>query len=197
MKYYPLFLWLIVTCFFSCSQPSAENKTELPKPSGNCTYSRDEKDPVGKRIRVVEEEKFISLNFTDSASKALYKGEEYFKGYLSCVSVDTVMGLFFNFKIHTEDAFQYYGLIKKGNKITFILKSGKAVELPFGRTFSGNTDLAKESSEYSTFTYLPKNAAIQLLSEELNRVRISWTKKDEDYIVVNPKILINQIPCVN
>ena len=87
-------------------------------------------------------------------------------------------------------------MIKKDNKITLMLKSGKQVELPFGRTFSGNTNLTNEFTEYSSLAYLPKNASHLLQSEELQGVRISWSKKDEEYNVVNPKIFINQIPCV-
>ncbi|HEY4799388.1 MAG TPA: hypothetical protein VII99_09970 [Bacteroidia bacterium] len=196
MKFYPFFPVLISVVISACSHSKNEDQTVLPKPSGNCTYARDEKNALGKHIRVVEDEKFISLSFADSASRALYKGEDFFKGYLSCVSVDSVMGLYFSFKIHTEDAFHYYGMIKKGNKITFILKSGKAIELPFGTTFSGNTNLSKEISEYATFAYLPREAASQLQTEELGNVKISWSKRDEEYTVVNPRIFINQIPCV-
>jgi len=196
MKSFSFLSLLFTALIFSCQPHKDENKTEPPKPSGNCTYVRDEKNPVGNRIRVLQDEKFISLEFTDSAAKAFYKGKDFFKGYLSCVSVDTILGIYFEFKILTDDAFQYYGMIKKDNKITFIMKSGKAVELPFGRTFSGNTNLTKEFTEYSSLAYLPKNASAMLQSEELQRVKISWSKKDEEYVVVNPKIFINQIPCV-
>ncbi|MEK6616647.1 MAG: hypothetical protein AABZ32_11170 [Bacteroidota bacterium] len=193
------FYFLSVLCIiliFSCQPSQDENTTDTPMPSGNCIYTRDEKDPLGKRIRVVQDEKFISLEFTDSAAKAFYKGEEFFKGYLSCVSVDTVLGIYFDFKIHTDDAFQYYGMLKKDNKITLMLKSGRAVELSFGSTFSGNTNLTNEFTEYSSFAHLSKSNAERLMSEDLQRVRISWSKKDEEYVVVNPKIFINQIPCV-
>ena len=191
-----LFLSLFfISVLFSCGQHKGEIKNELPKPSGNCTYSRDEKDPMGKRIRVLEEEKFISLAF-DSSQRNAINGDDFFKGYLCNVCVDSVLGVYFRFIVHSSDAFQSYGMIKKENKIIFIFKSGKAVELSFGNTFSGNTDLSKDLTEFSTFAYLSHNAAKQLQTEELERVKISWTKKDEDYTVVNPNIFINQIPCL-
>lgn len=183
--------------FSSCgNHKKEETKTDHLAVSGNCTYSKDEKDKNGKRVRVVNVEKFIALQFPDSALQALYRGEDFIKGYLGCVSVDTVLGININFTIHTEDAYQYYGVIKKGNKITFVLKSGKTVELQFGNTFSGNTNLSNESTEYSSYAYLSKSAAQQLKSEELQRVIVSWSKKDEDYLVVNPTLFINQLPCV-
>ena len=187
---------LLLILIYSCNHKKEEIKTDAPKSSGNCTYSRDDKNALGKQIRVTEEEKFIALQYEDSSSKALYNGKDFFKGYLSCVNVDTVLGIYFDFIFNTDEAFQYYGTIKKGNKITFVLASGKAVEVPFGATFSGNTNLTNETTEYSSFGYLPVNGAKQLQSEELARVKISWSKKEEEYKVVNPKIFVNQLPCV-
>jgi len=192
-------LFSIITIFFlsSCrQQKKEETKAGEHIASGNCTFLRNEKDKSGRKIRVVAEEKFIALQFPDSATQEIYKGDDFVKGYMSCVSVDTVLGIYVDFTIHTEDAYQYYGSVKKGNKITFVLKSGRTVELPFGNTFSGNTNLSSESTEYSSFAHLSRTAAYQLKSEELQRVIISWSKKDEDYGVVNPKIFINQLPCV-
>jgi hypothetical protein len=189
---------LVVLFFaiFSCERPNEEVKQEVPKPSGNCLYTKDEKDPLGRKNRMVEDQKFISLEFSDSIARALYKNEEYFKGYLSCMSVDSILGIYFSFKVRSDDAFEHYGMIVKGNKISFILKSGKTVDLPFGATFSGNTDLSKDFTEYSSFAYLTSDDAEQLKGEELGRVKISWSKKEEEYVVVNPSVFINQLPCI-
>jgi|ERR1035438_6038572 hypothetical protein len=195
MKKYILLSVVSVVLFYSCGQKQDEKKVETPIPS-NCKFSQNGKDSLGKKLRVVEAEKFMALQFPDSATQALYKGEDFVKGYLSCVTEDTVLAINVDVTIHTEDAYQYYGTIKKGNNITFILKSGKTVEVPFGSTFSGNTNISKESTEYSSFAHLSRDAAKQLKSEDLQRVIISWSKKDEEYPAVNPKIFINQLPCV-
>jgi hypothetical protein len=196
MKYFFLPSLILFSLLISCHQPSDEKKSDAPKPSGNCTLARDEKDPMGRRTRMVEDQKFISADFSDSAAKVLYKNEEYFKGYISCISVDSVLGIYFDFKVHSDNAYQYYGMIMKGNKITFILKSGNSVELPFGATFSGNTDLSKEVTEYLSFAHLPHSAAVLLQSEELQRVKISWSKKEEEYTVIYPNVFIDQLPCI-
>src|ERR1051326_108371 len=156
MNYRFLLPLFIMTILFSCKNKKG-NLNDTPKPSGNCVYARNEKDPMGKRIRVLEDEVFISLAVpvSDSVSKKNYD-DEFMKGYLCCVSVDTVTGIYFRFRINSADAFQIYGLIKKGNRVTFILKSGKTVEVNFGNTFSGNTDLSKEVTEYSALAYLSK-----------------------------------------
>ena len=147
-------------------------------------------------IRVVNDEKFISFAFSDSAAKAAYHGDDFLKGYLSCVRVDSVMGIYFDFKINSADAYDYYGMIKKDNTVKFILKSGKEVSIPFGHTFSGNTNLSEEKTEYSSFAVITDETADELKSEELSRVVINWSKRNEDYLAVNPGIFINQIPCI-
>jgi len=200
MKFSYIFRFLFISIvLLSCSSPTpdAENSVlEVSKPSSNCTYSRQEKDPLGKQIRIVSEEKFFGFQFEDSAIRAYFKGNDFIKGYLSCVRVDSIFGVYFEFKIYSDDAYRTYGGIKKDNKIVFILKSGKGVELTFGRTFSGNTNLTEEFSEYSSFAVLSKNDAAKLKAEQLHRVKISWGKRDEDYVVVNPNVFINQIPCI-
>ena len=197
MKKYILLSLLPLALFSSCGpQNQEEVKTEQITPSATCSYVRDETDSLGKRVRALEKEIFMVLDFTDTATKSYFKGAEFFRGYLGCASVDTNFEIHFDFKVLSDNAYQYYGMIKKNNKITFILKSGKAVELLFGNTFSGNTDLSSESTEYSAFAYLPRNVVQKLKSEELKRVRISWTKMDEDYTVVNPEIFIKQLSCL-
>lgn len=179
----------------SCGEEKVSPKVEHTEPS-KCTYIRNEKNSEGKLIRVMEDEKFIAVSFQDSTLLREFKGDDYFKGYLSCVSVDSSLGLYFNFKINSADAFQHYGLIKKNNKITFILKSGRGVDVSFQTTFSGNTNLSRDFTEYSTFSFLTKSQAKQLLSEELGRVVITWSKREEEYNVVNPRIFLHQLPCV-
>ena len=193
MKFIYSFFILFVIIFYSCGQQKNEIETEPPKPlSGNCTYIQDGSDSSGRRVKIIQDEKFISFSFTDSSSG----NDEIVGGYLGCFSIDSTLGINLNFKVHSSDAFKYYGLIKKDNKINFILKSGRAVELPFGNTVSGNTNLSQDYTEYTSFTNLSKSQSQQLTSEELERVKISWSKKEEDYSVINPKIFINQIPCV-
>ena len=163
----------------------------------NCKYSRNELNPVGKPIKVVEDEKFISLAFSDTAAQKHYTSDDFLKGYLSCVRVDSVMGIYFDFKIYSAEAYEKYGMIKKGDKIVFTLASGASVNIPFSATFSGNTNLSAEYSEYTTFSHLTREDAETLKSSEIQHVKIFWTKKEEEYKVVNPRIFINQIPCVD
>jgi hypothetical protein len=159
-------LLLSILLLVGCS-PKDEKRNEVNSTPAKCTYVRNERNSDGKLIRVVEEEKFIALPFQDSSMLKQFNGDDYLKGYLSCVSVDSTLGIYFNFRINSADAFQYYGMIKKNNKINFILRSGKEIEVPFHTTFSGNTNLSRDVSEYSTFSVLTRSQARQLLSEDL------------------------------
>ncbi len=190
-------LFLLASIVFaSCSQDPQPAASPAPEVKANCSYSRNEKDPLGKQIRVTDEAKFISLNFPESDVKALARDQELVKGYLSCLNVDTLLGIYFSFNIYSDNAFETYGGIKRGNKIVFTLKSGKIVDVPFARTFSGNTNLSVGFTEYSSYALLSRSNAASLQSEEIQSVRVYWWKMDEAYTVVNPKVFMNLLPCV-
>lgn len=178
----------------SCQPEKEEVKMEVI-PAEGCGYSRNEVNTAGKLVRVIEDALFIALTVDDTAGGAL-KTKDYMKGYLSCVSVDTVKGIYFYFKIYSADAGRDYGMIKKDNKISFILSSGKTVTISFEGTFSGNTNLSQEYTDYKTFARLSTADMDLLKSSELQRVMISWTKIEEEYKVVNPAIFMKQLPCI-
>lgn len=192
----PIIFFYLFIC--SCNHPVAnEKKSEaINDPPSSCSFSKNGQSTEGKAIRVVEEQKFLAMPFPDNEMKEYYHDNDYLKGYASCARVDSIMGIYFNFKIHSDEAFQVYGEVKKDNKIRFVLASGKSIDLSFGKTFSGNTNLSKEMTEYSSFARLTKEDAQTLKSEALQSVRISWGKKDEDYTDVNPSVFVNQIPCI-
>ena len=190
-----LLSFLVALLFLASCKPSSEGTIEKD-PTSNCKYSRNELNPMGRPIRVVEDEKFISLAFTDTAAQKRYTSDDFLKGYLSCVRVDSVLGIYFDFKVYSAEAYEKYGMIKKGDKIVFTLASGSSITVPFSVTFSGNTNLSAEFSEYTTFGRLQNEDAEAMKSSEIQGVKIYWSKKEEEYKVVNPKIFINQIPCV-
>ncbi len=187
---------LIAAVFIASCKPSVTENRQGQDANSNCKYSRNEKSPMGMPIRVVEDEKFISLAFTDTTAQKRYTSDDLLKGYLSCVRVDSVLGIYFDFKIYSAEAYEKYGMIKKGDKIVFTLASGSSIAVPFSVTFSGNTNLSAEYSEYTTFGRLQNEDAEAMKASEIQAVKIYWSKKEEDYKVVNPKIFINQIPCV-
>ncbi|TAL62213.1 MAG: hypothetical protein EPN85_03175 [Bacteroidetes bacterium] len=182
--------------FFTACTPAVKEEKRDVATKSNCSYTLNEINPVGNHVRVVEGALFISLEnaVADSSRKSLTN--DYMKGYLSCVRVDTVMGIYFDFKIYSLNAYRDYGMIRKGNQISFILASGKTVTVPFAGTFSGNTNLSAEHTEYKTFSRISRKEAEMLKSSDLQRIKISWTKVEEEYKAVNPAIFINQLPCV-
>lgn len=194
---YLISLLLILGLTSSCNNSSnPAREISMPLASGNCFFSKNQKDAEGKQVRILSEEKFIATPFVDSTNRPSYLENDFFKGYMSCMRVDSTLGALFFFKIYSEDAFQYYGGIKKNNKITFILKSGRGVDLEFGKSASGTANLSSNITEYTTFVHIPSEKAKLLVSGEITRVVIRWTKKEEEYKVVNPHLFIDQIGCL-
>ena len=195
MKSY--FLILASLLFFAACKPAVtEDKKEAVTAKENCPYARNEMNADGKSIKMVEDALFITLANSDTALVRKTGNADYLKGYMSCVRIDTVIGMYFDFKIFSADAYREYGMIRKDNKISFILKSGKTVVVPFAVTFSGNTNLTSDITEYKTYAHVSPDEAGMLKTSELQRVTISWAKMEEEYKVVNPGIFMSQIPCV-
>lgn len=194
MKY--AFLIVAVLYFLTACTPADTDIKEEPLAKANCTYSRNELNPVGKPIKVVEDALFVTLAKQDSGTTEKSFMSEQVKGYLSCVRLDSVIGIYFVFKIYTANAYEEYGSIKKDNKISFKLRSGKTVEVPFAVSFSGNTNLSTDMTEYKTFSGISAEKVALLGSSELEGVKIIWTKKQEEYKVVNPAVFLSQLPCV-
>lgn len=181
---------LLIAC-----QPTVKEDKNSEETPENCTYVRKDVSPAGHPVRIVEDALFIALTIDDSTAQGI-RTVDYMKGYLSCVSVDTVKGVYFYFKIYSADAYRDYGMIRKDNKVTFILASGQSITVPFAGTFSGNTNLSAEYTEYKAFSRISRQDIELLKSSELQHVKISWTKREEEYKAVNPTIFIKQIPCI-
>ncbi|MFH1005768.1 MAG: hypothetical protein V1781_09825 [Bacteroidota bacterium] len=198
MKKLILSITLFAFLFPACKHDNEKQneKKSIPYDLSQCVFLRNEKNSIGKLIKVLEKKKFMAIPFSDTSAKEYFHDNDFLKGYLSCVRVDTVMGIYFDFKIYSEDAFQIYGGIKKDNKISFTLNSGKTIALTFAKTFSGNTNLTKELTEYSSFVRLPKEIALLLKDEEITAVHIEWAKIKESYSVENPAVFMKQIPCI-
>lgn len=164
--------------------------------NNNCSFARNELDPLGKSIRVVSEAKFIAQKANDSI-KLYATGEEVVKGYLSCVKVDSIYGVFFSFVVYSDSAHEVFGGVRKGDVVEFKLASGQSVDLAFGRTFSGNTNLSSGQTEYQSFGYLSPSSVSLLESSDISEVNIQWVKRKDSYQVVNPAVFRSQLPCLN
>ncbi len=190
-------LWILAIALgFTSCKPAVEEAKECPAPRGRCSYARFELNPMGKPSVMVEEALFITLAKEDSANSRKDLNNKLLKGYLGCVREDSVIGIYFDFKIFSPTAFDDYGLIMQGNKINFRLRSGQTVSVPFKATLSGNTNLSSDITEYQTIANISADDAAVLKASELESVSVSWSKKEEEYKVVNPGIFQSQIPCV-
>lgn len=189
-------LILTIALAFTACKPAVEEAKECPAPRGRCSYARFELNPMGKTSVMVEEALFITLAKDDSANTRKDLNSKLVKGYLGCLREDSVIGIYFDFKIFSATAFEDYGMIVQGNKISFKLRSGQTVLAPFRATFSGNTNLSTDLTEYKTIAHITAADAALLKTSELEGVTISWSKKEEEYKVVNPGIFLSQMPCV-
>ena len=99
-----------------------------------------------------------------------------------------------DWKIMTGEAYSYFGFIKKGNKISLELLGGETVDLTYNNEFE-----PKEFERYGFSTY---TAELELSEDQLQKLRgkivmkahMTWSKRTEEYQVVDPSFFIKNIP---
>lgn len=99
-----------------------------------------------------------------------------------------------NWKIMNGEAYSYFGFIKKNNKLSLELLGGQIVDLTYTNEF--------EPKEYEKYGFSTYSAQLELTKEQLKllqnkivmKANMSWSKRTEEYKVINPSYFIKAIP---
>ena len=99
-----------------------------------------------------------------------------------------------DWKVMTGEAYSYFGFIKKENKISLKLLDGQIVDLTYTNEF--------EPKEYDQYGFSTYSAQIELTKEQVQllqnkivmKANMSWSKRTEEYQVVDPSFFIKAIP---
>ena len=131
--------------------------------------------PSAKLKKYFKEKNIVRCDFTISSKD----GKTYLKT---------------DWKIMNGEAFSYFGMIKKENKISLELLGGETVDLVYTDEF-----LPKEFERYGFSTYTAElNISEDLLKKLRNKIvmkaHMTWSKRTEEYQVIDPSFFIKAIP---
>lgn len=137
------------------------------------------------------------LNFLNGPSKKLkkyFKLKNIIKADLNLVSKDGNVTLMVDWKVMTGEAFGYFGFIKKGSKISLELMGGQIVDLIYTEEFE-----PKEYEKYGFSTYksqlgLSLEQIALLQSSIVTKATMTWTKRSEEYKIINPAYFVSELP---
>lgn len=164
--------------------------------NADCIYRTKEVDEfTGTSKLVLESQPFIS--FTDSSMQKYYRKKEhqYFEADIYCAKINDMKVIYFSLRIDTDNAYKYFGSIQKDSKFMVKMKNGDLITLLFSKSDYGDANYTYDYTYYSTYIVLEEED-ISKLSNEVEKVRIYWSKGYEDYPVINSSLFINQLNCI-
>jgi hypothetical protein len=167
----------------------------IPKDTTNCDYATEETDEfTGNKKLVMKQDVF--LTHTSDEMKKYMKKKDYTTCTTYCAKIEGMYVLYVNWKILTKDAYKYYGSIEKGAGFTIKLKNGSTVELKYSSYKSGDANYSLNYTTYSTYIVLTDDDVATLSTNEVDKLRMSWSKGYQDYVITNSTFFINQLPCI-
>jgi len=166
-----------------------------PEPSGDCDYATNEVDEfTGNEKYVMKSEVF--LTHTDEALKKYYKNKDYTTCEAYCAKIEGMKVMYVNWKIMSKDAYKYFGSIQADAKFILKMKDGKMLELVYSKYDSGDMKYNGGYTTYSSYIILSDEDIETLKANELEKVRMFWSKGYQDYDISNTTFFINQLPCL-
>ena len=188
MKKAILFFALILS-YFTYSQDTTK--------VGNCKFRINEVDEfTGTNKKVCESQLFVS--FTDSTLLKYYKNKkhQYIECTISCGKINDLYAVYFNWRIDTESAYKYFGLISSDAKFIVKHTDGTTTTLKFEQIVSGDTNYDMKYTTYSDYCIISEDEMKSLMEKGIDKVRMYWSKGYEDYPVIDSNAFINQLNCL-
>ncbi len=152
---------------------------------------------ISKEHIVLKEAEVEKITFIEGPSAKLQK---YFKDK-NIVRCDFTLSskegkatLATEWKVMNGEAFSYFGFIKKEAKLSLELLGGQTVDLVYTNEFE-----PKEFTQYGFSTY---SAQLDLTEDQIKllqnkivmKATMNWSRRAEEYQVVNPSYFIKVIP---
>lgn len=139
-------------------------------------------------------DKIVFINGSSAKLKKYFKQKNIVHANFTLSSKKGEASLNIEWKIMTGEAFSYFGYIKPGSKIRIELMGGKLVDLIYTEEFEPKEFMKYGFSTYSTHLNLSLEQIALLKSSIVTKATMSWSKRSEEYKVVNPAYFINELP---
>lgn len=189
MKTIILFLSVII----SSASFSQDDTTQV----SNCQYFVNEVDEfTGVSKKIVKSELLIA--HTDSILKKYYKMKphEYIECGIECGKIDELYAVYITWRIDTDEAYKYYGIIPADAKFIIKFTDGSTIILNYAKTVTGDTDFKKKFTTYMNFCQVDEKQKAELESKSVEKIRMYWSEGYTDYSVINSEVFKTQFNCL-
>jgi hypothetical protein len=185
-----ILLFVLTVSVFAYSQDSTKVQ--------DCKFRINEVDDfTGTSKKVVEADMLIS--HTDSTLLKYYKNKkhQYTELGIYCGKINDSYVAYFSWRIDTENAYKYYGLIVSDAKFMIKFTDGTTATLNFAKTEGGDTNFDMKYTTYSNYCLLSDDLLADLKTKKIEKVRMYWSEGYQDYPVVNSTLFISQLKCLS
>lgn len=175
----------------------AQTDTTSAAASYDCKYSKNEVDDfTGDTKIVTEPELFVA--HTDSSLMKYYKRKkhQYLEIEFYTGRVNEAKGLYLFATIQTKKAYEYYGSLRSDAKIMFKMSNGEMIELKFLKSDAGDMDYDGNKTTYSNVLGVTDEEVETFINNDVEKIRVYWSKGYEDYDVDNKGLLRKQFSCL-
>lgn len=193
MKKLILILNLAITTIVSIAQNDT-TKNEI----FDCKYATNEVDEFTDKVKIVtESEMFVS--HTDSTLLKYYKNKKHQYFELECCTgkIGNLKVIYYDIRINTNKAYDYYGSLYKDSKVIFKLDDGSMVTLTIDDSDFGDMNYDGNYTTYSTFSVLDEDDVKAFKNKDITKVRFYWSEGYEDYECDSPKLIGNLLKCLD
>lgn len=175
-----------------------ENSSQKPLQSENNTVQTVVPESIASSKPIsLKDAELNKTTFIEGPSEKLQK---YFKekNIVRCDftlrSKDGKAFLQTDWKIMNGEAYSYFGFIKKGSSLNLELLGGQSIDLIFTNEFEPTEFEKYGFSTYSAQLELNEDQLKLLQSKIVMKATMNWSRRAEEYKVVNPSYFIKAIP---
>ncbi len=159
-----------------------------------CTYQLIQpKSDTLQQIAILQKEPLVSHSYE------AMKNTDRFKDFVHCdLAIGEVNGrkiAYFDYTLQTIYGLYNHGIIQEGRKLLLKLKDNSTVELTLDQTDKGEVDRDNNETRYHTYAYISPRLEKVLKKNEVDKILMPWSKGNEVYNVIYPRIFIDQLYC--
>lgn len=161
-----------------------------------CYMQVDQVDPVTKQRRLVVEQSQL-FTHTDEELRPYFRDENLLECVAFLSSVEGFKYLTVKFIIASPNAKHNFGMLQQQALLRIKLINGTFLNFYNIRADRGEIDQYTGNTIFTGNYSLGKSAEKELLSSEVDKMRVVWSTGYEDYDIHEVDFFMNQINCLN
>jgi hypothetical protein len=159
--------------------------------SFGCSF--EDFDTAG-RLHILKKASFVNHGY--GVLKTDYRLNNYIQADLAIGETEgKAKVVYFNYTLRSIYGPFDHGIIQEGRKMLVKLKNNTTVELVLDQSDKGIVDRIHNETRYRTFAMISPANETALKNNEVEMILMPWSRGNEIYKVIYPRVFIDQLTC--